>query len=351
MSIFLDAIQRFVEPQEVSNPRLVLIVGCCGLISNVAGIVLLHEHETPQPKPDAASNGAGQNNVGASMRDVEQSAADAGGSSQVQPPRKLRARRPTGLAQIYMHPTSFRSQIVAASRGQTENDTERAGDEGGAQSTDEGDSATEQSPLLDNKQAAATAAGKNAISLDLHYDHIHSSDRGDRKKNRNSQDLNMEGVLLHVLGDAVGNLGVIASALFIWLTKFDWRFYCDPLISLIITGIILYSAIPLCKAASRILLQAVPQGINIDEIKADITGLPGVASCHSLHVWQLSDSNLITTVHVSVDHKITGSDHDRYMQLAAEIRTCLAAYGIQTSTIQPEFFRDTRELRGPQECR
>lgn len=343
MSIFLEAIQRLAEPQEVSNPRLILIVGCCGLVSNIVGIVLLHEHETPQPRSDDSSNDAVQSKLGNSMGDVEQNAANEEGSSQVQPRGGPRARRATGLAHIYVHPTSFRSEIIAAS--------ERTGDEGVAESTDEGDSATEQSPLLNNKQGAATAAGKNAVSSNLHSDHIHNSNKDDQKKGKGSEDLNMKGVFLHVLGDAVGNLGVIISALFIWLTKFAWRFYCDPLVSLIITGIILYSAIPLCKAASRILLQAVPPGIDIDEIKADITGLPGVASCHSLHVWQLSDSNLIATVHISVDHKITGSDHNQYMQLAANIRTCLAAYGIQTSTIQPEFFRDARTFRDPEECR
>lgn len=44
MSIFLEAIQRLVEPQEVQNPKLVCIVGCFGLLSNILGLLLFHDH-------------------------------------------------------------------------------------------------------------------------------------------------------------------------------------------------------------------------------------------------------------------------------------------------------------------
>jgi solute carrier family 30 (zinc transporter), member 1 len=80
----------------------------------------------------------------------------------------------------------------------------------------------------------------------------------------------MRGVFLHVLGDALGNIGVIVTALFIWLTDFSWRFYADPVISLVITAIIFSSALPLVKSASLILLQGVPRGISLDDVKADI---------------------------------------------------------------------------------
>ncbi|KAK7898131.1 Zinc resistance conferring protein, partial [Exophiala xenobiotica] len=146
----------------------------------------------------------------------------------------------------------------------------------------------------------------------LHGDYIHA--RNDEGKGKGKgHDLNMAGVFLHVLGDAVGNIGVIASARFIWLTQFSWRFYTDPLVSIIITAIILHSAIPLCTAASRILLQAVPEGINVNEIKQDITTLPGVADYHALHVWQLSDTDVIATVHIEVDHKVVKDSHEQYI--------------------------------------
>lgn len=57
--------------------------------------------------------------------------------------------------------------------------------------------------------------------------------------------MNMKALLLHVLGDALGNVGVIATGLIIWLTSWKFKFYCDPLISLVITAIIFHSALPL----------------------------------------------------------------------------------------------------------
>ncbi len=57
----------------------------------------------------------------------------------------------------------------------------------------------------------------------------------------------MRGVFLHVLGDALGSVVVIISALIIWLTEGQWRFYVDPAMSLVIVIIITTTTIPLCK--------------------------------------------------------------------------------------------------------
>lgn len=62
-----------------------------------------------------------------------------------------------------------------------------------------------------------------------------------------SGSMNMRALILHVLGDALGNIGVIATGLIIWLTNWSFKFYCDPMISLIITAIIFSSAMPLGK--------------------------------------------------------------------------------------------------------
>jgi len=143
------------------------------------------------------------------------------------------------------------------------------------------------------------------------------------------------------MGDALGNIGVIVTALLIWLTTFEGRYYFDPAVSLIITIIILASAIPLCRAAGRILLQAVPVGMSIDEITADIESLPRVIEAHHLHVWQLSDTKLVASLHVKVDCEVQGAGSASYMHLAREIRSCLHGYGIHSSTIQPEFMTET----------
>lgn len=83
-----------------------------------------------------------------------------------------------------------------------------------------------------------------------------------------------------MLGDALGNIGVIATGLFIWLTKFWWRFYFDPVISFLITCIIFSSALPLVRSASVILLQGTPAAIPLDQVRAAILRVPNVEDVH-----------------------------------------------------------------------
>ena len=173
-----------------------------------------------------------------------------------------------------------------------------------------------------------------AVSIS-HSHHHHTSNSTPKTPSGN---LNMRGVFLHVLGDALGNIGVMATALFIWRTDYPWRFYFDPAVSLLITAIIFSSALPLVKSASKILLQAVPKGISLDEVKEDICSIRGIESVHELHIWQLSDVKMIASLHIQVAFDpAEEASGERYMRLARAVRQCLHAYGIHSSTIQPEY--------------
>ncbi|KAI4229608.1 MAG: hypothetical protein LQ349_006371 [Xanthoria aureola] len=179
---------------------------------------------------------------------------------------------------IHIHPASFRNEIIQASRlKDIESNTSEAEDED--EVLVDGEPATEDEPLLGPRKSNGSAkpdlGGSHQPRSYDHADHKHSQPQEESKGGHSHGDLNMRGVFLHVMGDALGNIGVIGSALIIWLTSWSWRYYADPAISLLITVIILGSAIPLCQAASRILLQAVPPGISVDDIQADIQDLPG----------------------------------------------------------------------------
>jgi solute carrier family 30 (zinc transporter), member 1 len=80
----------------------------------------------------------------------------------------------------------------------------------------------------------------------------------------------MLGVLIHVIGDAINNVGVIISALVIWKAKYEGRFYADPGVSMGIAIMILLSSLPLVKKSGTILLQSAPQGVNHDDVKHDL---------------------------------------------------------------------------------
>lgn len=163
-----------------------------------------------------------------------------------------------------------------------------------------------------------------------HAEHCHSRPKDSDPKSKRS--MNMEGVWLHVLGDALGNVGVMLTALFIWKTDYWWRFYADPFISLVITCIIFNSALPLCKRAGRVLLQATPSSIDAREVYQDIASLPGVADIHDLHIWQLNEELTVATLHVSISDSPT-----RFPAIAKEIQRCFAGWNVHSITIQPEF--------------
>lgn len=145
----------------------------------------------------------------------------------------------------------------------------------------------------------------------------------------------MKGVFLHVFGDILGNISVIITALFVWLTDFSWKHYVDPAISIIISIIIFVNALPLVKSSSLILLQVAPKNIRVMEIKEDISNVIGILSVHELHIWQLSDTKLIASAHILTDTSFNNAE--KYMNIIASVRHCLHAYGIHSSTIQLEF--------------
>lgn len=83
-------------------------------------------------------------------------------------------------------------------------------------------------------------------------------------------DLGILGVILHVVGDAVNNIGVMVVAIAIWKAESEARFYADPAVSLFIAVMIFLSAFPLVKNSGLILLQSAPLGVDLEDIKHDL---------------------------------------------------------------------------------
>ncbi|KAG8882951.1 hypothetical protein FRB98_003382 [Tulasnella sp. 332] len=175
--------------------------------------------------------------------------------------------------------------------------------------------------------------------------------------------MNMRAVFLHVMGDALGNLGVIVCGLVIWLTHWKHRFVLDPIVSLVITGIIFTSALPLVRSAASILLQGVPDAISLSTVRGALLAIPGVLSVHDLHIWQLSESELVASVHVlairptrsismvndsrfSLEEMADGVVVQKHMSLSAEVRNTMYAYGIRSSTVQLEYVSEGSENDG-----
>ncbi|KAJ1327758.1 solute carrier family 30 (zinc transporter) member 1 [Microdochium nivale] len=402
VSIILEAVTRLVDPPEITNPELILIVGCFGLASNLVGFLVLgghghdhghghgdhdhgHEHghshdhaahdhgdaEASRDPLSAAEQGRGYNSDAFADDDGPamdvlphvalaraQAANKASGSKNRERRRAGSAKhtRLTSIDDLSIHPSSFRQDILEHSRHNHHLPDGDSEDESTVHSQiSEEDAFDESSSLVrsgDGRNNGAishshhshshSATGRSRRDSGVHTEHNHNKPKDKKKKSlgHDHGDMGMNAMVLHVIGDALGNVGVIITALIIWLTDLPGKYYADPAVSLFITAIILKSAIPLTKATSKVLLQATPDHIDLRDIKDDIQTLPGVISCHHVHIWQLSDTKLVASMHVQLEFPITEDAGEKYMKLARQARKCLHAYGIHSATIQPEFCID-----------
>ena len=144
------------------------------------------------------------------------------------------------------------------------------------------------------------------------------------------RNLNVRGVLLHVLGDAFSSLGVIAGAVVMKLT--GW-FQADGIISLVIGFVILLGAVRLMREACDILLEAAPSGIVLPDLSQAMQSVEGVVDIHDLHVWSITSGMPALSGHVVVkDGFLSNSDH----LLNGIKRVLEERFGIFHTTLQLE---------------
>lgn len=108
-------------------------------------------------------------------------------------------------------------------------------------------------------------------------------------------DINIRGAYLHMAADAAVSAGVVvAGALILW-TGSSW---IDPATSLFIGLVILLSTWGLLKDAVKMSLAAVPEHIDLDDVRSELEGLDGVAQVHHLHIWNMSTTETALTAHI-----------------------------------------------------
>ncbi|NWJ00228.1 ZNT10 protein, partial [Crypturellus undulatus] len=185
--------------------------------------------------------------------------------------------------------------------------------------------------------AAAAEPPDAGAAGDSPNDQKQPEERSERKVEKKSEALNIRGVLLHVMGDALGSVVVVVAATIFHVLPLsadapcNWQCYIDPSLTIIMVIIILSSAFPLIKETSIILLQMVPKGVNMQLLTDSLAHVPGVISLHEVHVWELAGGKNIATLHVKCQ---TPTD---YQDAAYKIRKLFHEAGIHSVTIQPEY--------------
>ncbi|MEE9401563.1 MAG: cation diffusion facilitator family transporter [Desulfobacteria bacterium] len=143
-----------------------------------------------------------------------------------------------------------------------------------------------------------------------------------------TKNINIRGAMFHLIGDAAGSVGAITAAIAISLT--GWTFF-DPLVSVLIGLLIIYSAWRLLWDVVNILMQGVPPHIDLDGIKQEMLSVDGVIGLCDLHIWSLTSEVESLSAHVVVE------DMGRNKEILEKL-TCLIRdrFGINHVTLQIE---------------
>jgi cobalt-zinc-cadmium efflux system protein len=144
------------------------------------------------------------------------------------------------------------------------------------------------------------------------------------------ENLNMRGAMLHVIGDLLGSIAAISAAVVVILT--GWL-PIDPLLSVVVAGLILRSAWQLVRRSAHILLEGTPETLDVSGMQQSLmAALPQIASIHHVHVWGLTPQRLMLTMHVSLN----GDIRDATIVVRKIKQVLQAEFGIRHSTIEFE---------------
>jgi cobalt-zinc-cadmium efflux system protein len=118
-----------------------------------------------------------------------------------------------------------------------------------------------------------------------------------RLREHRDHSLNLRGAYLHVLSDLLGSIGAVAAGLVIVLT--GWTI-ADPVVSILIAAMILFSSWSLVREAVDVLMEAVPAHVDLERLRSALEGVPGTDEVHDLHVWSLTTGRYALSAHAVV---------------------------------------------------
>jgi cobalt-zinc-cadmium efflux system protein len=145
---------------------------------------------------------------------------------------------------------------------------------------------------------------------------------------QSKHNLNVRGVLMHIISDALGSVAAVLAGVVMLLT--DWS-YADPLATVAICMIIAYTSFDLVRESTHILLEGAPKHVNVEEVRRGLLEIEGVEQVHDLHLWTLSSGNDAMSGHLVVAKEKSTQDI-----LKAGARFLEGRFKISHSTLQIE---------------
>ena len=148
------------------------------------------------------------------------------------------------------------------------------------------------------------------------------------RSHREEENLNVQSALWHFIGDLLSSAGVIVSAVLIYFTNL---LFFDPLISIVIGGIIFAGGARIIRESAGILMESVPERFDLDEIRAELGKVEGVEDVHEMHLWAISTDHYSFTAHLFIR-----ADIQPFCVILAAGELLKEKYGITHSTLQIE---------------
>jgi cobalt-zinc-cadmium efflux system protein len=144
--------------------------------------------------------------------------------------------------------------------------------------------------------------------------------------------LNIKAAYVHLLGDTLSSVAVIVGAILIYYTRVVW---IDPLLTLVISMVIIVQAYKILHESVDILMQSSPRNLNLEEIKTHLEKHPLIQNIHHVHCWQLQDHDVLFEAHIETSKDLLLSESGA---LVAEIEELLREkFHITHTTFQVEF--------------
>lgn len=147
-----------------------------------------------------------------------------------------------------------------------------------------------------------------------------------------NENLNIRAAYLHLIGDALTSVAVIAGAVCIWLFQVYW---IDPLVTVLISVYIFIHTFKVLKESVEILMQFAPSGIDQEEIVAVLLQIPEIQSVHHIHLWQLDDDRIYFEAHLVLAENRPVSDTHQITENAKRLLN--SRFGISHTTFQYEY--------------
>ncbi|MGL6041288.1 MAG: cation diffusion facilitator family transporter, partial [Deefgea sp.] len=144
--------------------------------------------------------------------------------------------------------------------------------------------------------------------------------------------LNSRAALIHVLGDLLGSVAAIAAGAVIYFT--GWM-PIDPILSIAVSLLILRSTWSLLRQSTHLLMEGVPDGIDLNQVGAQLAAVKGIVEVHDLHVWSIGSKRKALSAHLII------SDPLVWPSLILQLNQMLETqYGIDHVTLQPAWLSE-----------